>query len=89
MISEKGKLINIGIISIISTSSESRKKTKTKNTSKKHPHNNNQNKGPKPYELTHPSNVDKETKYKYKKTELHCNFCVKYGHVESNYFKKM
>jgi hypothetical protein len=56
---------------------------------KQHPCNNKQNKDPKPFQPAHTPNGDKGTKLKDKKTERHCNFCGKDGHLESKCLKKM
>ena len=47
------------------------------------------NKGPKPPQIASAPNGDKGENYKSKKTDIHCNFCDKYGHDESKCFKKM
>jgi hypothetical protein len=65
-------------------------KDKSKNPKKQHPHHNNKkNNGPKPSHQSFGPNGDKGEKYKNKKTHRHCNFCGKYGHDESKFFKKM
>jgi hypothetical protein len=65
-------------------------KDKPKNPKKQHPHHNKKKyKGPKPTQTNFASNGDKGAKYKNKNTNRHCNFCDKYGHDESKYFKKM
>jgi hypothetical protein len=55
-------------------------------------HNNNnkkKHKGPKPFQTNSIPNGDKGTKYKNKKSDIHCNFSDKDGHDESKCFKKM
>jgi hypothetical protein len=85
--------VQIGLISIVGTSNKAlvaQHKDKYRNPKKQHPlHNNKQNKGHKPSQLTSTPNGDKEAKSKNKKTNKHCNFCGKYGHVESKCLKKM
>jgi hypothetical protein len=93
LIREQDKLVQLGVISIASTSKKSlvvQQKEKPKNPKKKHPrHKKKQYKGPKPTQTTSSPNGDKGEKYKNKKTDRQCNFCDKYGHVESKCFKKM
>jgi hypothetical protein len=85
--------VQLGLINTIGTSNKSlvvQQKDKSKNPKKQHPHHNNKkNKGPKPSHPTSTPNGDKGEKSKNKKTDRHCNFCGKDGHVESKCFKKM
>jgi hypothetical protein len=93
LIREKDKLVQIGVINTAGTSNKSlviHHKYKPKNPKKQHIfHNNKQYKGPKPTQTTSTPNSDKGEKYKSKKTDKHCNFCDKYGHDESKFFKNM
>jgi hypothetical protein len=90
LIREKDKIVQIGLISTICSSNKSlvvQYKYKSKNPKKKHPRQNKkQNKDPKPSLLTSTTNGDKGEKSKSRKTDRHCNFCGKYGHVESKFF---
>ena len=93
LIREEDKRVQLGVINIAGTSNKalvSQQKDKPKNPKKKHScHNNKQYKGPKPTQTAFAPNGDKGEKYKNKKTDIHCNFCDKYGHDESKCFKKM
>jgi hypothetical protein len=93
LIREEYKLVQLGVINTVGTSSKalvSQQKDKPKYPKKQHPrYNNKQHKGPKPAQTTSSPNSDKETKYKNKNTNQHCNFCNKDGHDESKCFKKM
>jgi hypothetical protein len=93
LIREQDKIVQLGVISTAGTSNKSlviHQKDKPKNPKKKHPHHNkNQYKGPKPTQTTSSPNGDKEEKYKSKNIDIYFNFCDKYGHDESNFFKKM
>jgi hypothetical protein len=93
LIREQDKLVQLGVISIAGTSNKAlvfHQTDKPNNPKKKHPcHNNKKHKGPKPTQTTSTPNGDKGAKYKSKKTDIHCNFCDKYGHDESKCFKNM
>jgi hypothetical protein len=93
LIRELDKLLQNGVIGIVGTSNKvivAQQKDKSKNPKKQHPRRNKkQNKGPKPSHPTSTPNGDKGEKSKSKKTNKHCNFCGKDGHVESKCFKKM
>jgi hypothetical protein len=85
--------VRLGLISTASTSNKAlvaQQKDKSKNPKKKHPHHKNkQNNGPKTSQRASSPNGDKGEKSKNMKTDRHCNFCGKDGHVESKCFKKM
>jgi hypothetical protein len=93
LIREQDKIVQLGVINTLATSNKAlvaQQKNKPKNPKKKHPHHKNkQHKGVKPTQTASAPNGDKGEKYKNKKTNRHCNFCDKYGHDESKYFKKL
>jgi hypothetical protein len=93
LIREEDKLLQLGVINTVGTSNKalvSQQKDKPKYSKKKHPrYNKNQHKHPKPSQTASTPNGDKGEKYKNKKTNKHCKFCDKHGHVESKCFKKM
>jgi hypothetical protein len=93
LIREQDKLVQLGVISTVSTSNKAlffHQKDKPNNPKKQHPHHKNkQYKGPKPTQTTFYPNGDKGEKHKNKSTNRHCNFCDKDGHDESKFFKKM
>jgi hypothetical protein len=93
LIWEQDNLVQLGLISTVGTSNKAlvvQQKDKSKNLKKQHPcHNNKQNKGLKPSLPTSTPNGDKREKSKNKKTDKHCNFCGKDGHLESKCFTKM
>jgi hypothetical protein len=87
------KLVQLGLINTTGTSNKApmaHQKDKSKNPKKQHPcHNNKKNKGHKPSMPTSALDGDKGAKSKSKKTDKHCNFCGKDGHVESKCFKNI
>jgi hypothetical protein len=91
LIREKDKLLHLGVINTIGTSNKSlvgQQNYKTMHTKNQNPHNNNkQNKGLKPSHPYSTLNSDKGPKPKGKKTNMHCNFCGKDGHLKSKCFK--
>jgi hypothetical protein len=82
MILEKDNPLQLGMISTIGTSNKVLKaqhKYKSNNPKKlQRHHNNKKKKGPKSSLPTFSLNGDNK----------HCNFCGKYGHVESKFFQK-
>jgi hypothetical protein len=93
LIREQDKLVQLGVINTAGTSNKAlvaQQKDKSKNPKKQlRHHNNKQNKGTKPSQLAFAPNGDKGAESKSKKTNKHCNFHGKDGHVESKCFKKM
>jgi hypothetical protein len=93
LIQEEDKLVQFGVINTAGPSNKAlvaQQKDKPKYPKKQHPcYNNKQHKGPKPAQIASAPASDKGEKYKSKNTNRHCNFCDKYGHDESKYFKKM
>jgi hypothetical protein len=93
MIRYQHKLVQFGLIKTEGTSSEAlvvQQKYKSKNPRKQHRrHNNKQNKGLKLSPPTYSPNSDRCEKSKSKNTDIHYNFCGKYGHVDSKCFKNM
>jgi hypothetical protein len=92
LIRKQDKIVQLGVINTTSTSNKAlvaQQNNKSKNPKKQHPRHNKQNKGPKLSQPTSVPNGDKEEKSKNKKTNRHCYFCGKDGHVETKCFKKM
>jgi hypothetical protein len=82
--------VQLGLINTLGTSNKAlvvQQNDKSKNPKKQQPrHKNKQNKGPKPFPPTFAPNGDKGEKSKNKKTDKHCNFCGKDGHVDNGHF---
>ena len=97
LIREQEKLLHLGLLNLGNSSKKAlaaQQQPNLKNPKKSYPKKNGPkpNKGPK---QTQPQNErsfqqnDKTNKNKWKKTDRHCNFCNRDGHLESKCFKKM
>ena len=97
LIREQEKLLHLGLLNLGNSSKKAlaaQQQPNLKNPKKSYPKKNapKPNKGPK---QTQPQNErsfqqnDKTNKNKWKKTDRHCNFCNRDGHLESKCFKNM
>jgi len=95
LIIDQDKHVQLVVVIISGTFNKAlvdRQKDKSKNPKKQNPHHNNKkNKGLK---ISHPAlastpNGDRGAKSKSKKTDKHCNFFGKDGHVKSKCFKNI
>eukprot|EP00253_Pinus_taeda_P027041 PITA_27041 len=97
LIREQEKLLHLGLLNLGNSSKKAladQQQPNLKNPKKSYPKKN----GPKPNKSpkqTQPQKKrsfqqnDKTNKNKWKKTDRHCNFCNRDGHLESKCFKKM
>eukprot|EP00253_Pinus_taeda_P028273 PITA_28273 len=97
LIREQEKLLHLGLPNPGNSSKKAltaQQQLNSKNPKKSYPKKNGPkpNKGPKQFQPQNEKSFhhnDKATKNKGKKTDKHCNFCNRDGHLESKCFKKM
>eukprot|EP00253_Pinus_taeda_P011674 PITA_11674 len=97
LIREQEKLLHLGLPNPGNSSKKAltaQQQLNSKNPKKSYPKKNGPkpNKGPKQFQPQNEKSFhhnDKENKNKGKKTDRHCNFCNRDGHLESKCFKKM
>jgi hypothetical protein len=91
LIREQEKLLHLGLLNLGNSSKKAlaaQQHPNSKNPKKSYPQKN----GPKPFQPQNERSFqqnDKPNKNKWKKTDRHCNFCNRDGHLESKCFKKM
>eukprot|EP00253_Pinus_taeda_P017505 PITA_17505 len=94
---EQEKLLHLGLLNLGNSSKKAlatQQQPNLKNPKKSYPKKNGPkpNKGPKQTQSQNERSFqqnDKTNKNKWKKTDRHCNFCNRDGHLESKCFKKM
>eukprot|EP00253_Pinus_taeda_P028641 PITA_28641 len=97
LIREQEKLLHLGLLNLGNSSKKAlvaQQQPNLKNPKKSYPKKNGPkpNKGPKQTQSQNERSFqqnDKTNKNKWKKTDRHCNFCNRDGHLESKCFKKM
>eukprot|EP00253_Pinus_taeda_P028506 PITA_28506 len=97
LIREQEKLLHLGLLNFGNSSKKAlaaQQQPNLKNPKKSYPKKNGPkpNKGPKQPQSQNERSFqqnDKTNKNKWKKTDRHCNFCNRDGHLESKCFKKM
>ena len=97
LIREQEKLLHLGLLNLGNSSKKAliaQQQPNSKNPKKSYPKKNGPkpNKGPKQFQPQNEKSFhqnDKANKNKGKKTDRHCNFCNRDGHLESKCFKKM